>query len=955
MADNFTNKFQGERFKILFESNPLPMWIYDLENLKFLAVNDAAVLNYGYSREEFLKMTLKDIRPPEDVESLINNIHTSTDQYQWSAGWRHVKKDGNIIDIEILSHEIIFNNRKARLVTVNDVTEKKKAAEELRDAEYRYRTTIESMQEGFQIISHDWRYIYVNNTAARHGQSTRKALLGHTMMEVYPGIENTIMFSNIKSCMHNSTPHKMENEFIYPDGSKRWFYLNIEPVPEGILILSTDITNEKRAMLEVQRLNRIYAVLSNINQAIVRIKDKQQLFDSGCRIAVEDGKFRMAWIGMFNEKEHTISVASSAGNMNNFLKDIDKPSQQKLFWSSPASQAIKTGNYLIINDFEKVNKKLETWYEYISRLGCNSIAIFPLKTFNKVIGILGLFSEEKDFFEEKEIALLTEMVQDISFSLETMENEKLRLQAVTELKESETRFFNAFEYAAIGMAIVSLESNYMRVNNALCNMSGYSVNELIGKNLKDVTHPEDWENDLQQIKRMLSNEIDVYQTEKRYIHKTGRSLWIMLSSSLLRDNNGNPVYFITQIQDITERKKAEKEIIHAKERAEELNRLKSNFLANMSHELRTPMIGILGAAELMKESNSIDEIRELSEAFEHSANRLLRTLNKILDISKIESGQITLQKKEVALDDLIENALALFKLDAHKKNLSFNYNIQHKNIIVNLDEDLFINILNDLLHNAIKFTHEGGITIQLSKKIIRNSEAAEIIVSDTGIGIPKEKLNIIFKAFRQASEGYSRQHEGTGLGLTLAKKYTEMMNGTISVDSEIGKGTTFTLRFPLAGKSKAAAENGTEVKPGKDLSDQADFTNTSLIKVFYIDDDLIAHKFVEKFLEDICILHSCTDVDEGIRLLNKNLYDIVLIDINLGADITGVEFASKIRKIQNYHKIPFVAITSYAMKGDKEKFLKQGFDYYISKPFTKEQLREFVMKIFKENLNQINR
>ena len=176
MSLNGDHPIKSEHYRVLFESNPFPMWVYDLETLKFLAVNDAALLKYGYSNEEFDKMTLPDIRPPEDAELLLKNISTESDMYQWSAGWRHIKKDGTIINVEILSHEITFNNRKARLVTVNDVTEKMKAETALKEAEQRYRSTLDNMQEGFQIISFDWKYLYVNDAAAVHGHSNYRRI-----------------------------------------------------------------------------------------------------------------------------------------------------------------------------------------------------------------------------------------------------------------------------------------------------------------------------------------------------------------------------------------------------------------------------------------------------------------------------------------------------------------------------------------------------------------------------------------------------------------------------------------------------------------------------------------------------------------------------------------------------------------------------------------------------------
>ena len=531
-----------QEYKILFDSNPNPMWVYELNSLKILAVNDAAVFKYGYSREEFLKMTLIDIRPKEDVDSLLDNINTHSELYQWTGGWRHVKKDKTIIDVEILSHDIVFGNKKARLVAVNDITEKKRVENALKDAEYRYRSTLDNMMEGFQIISPDWKYLYVNDAAAGQGKSSKDKLLNHTMMEMYPGIEKTTMFSALKDCMQEGFPQRMENEFVFSDGSKMWFDLNFEPVPEGVLILSSDITREKLAKIEVQHLNRVYAVLSNINQAIVRIKNKQELFDTACKIGIEDGKFKMCWIGITDESTGLINVVSSSGFVDGYFGEVPLHSIITPSGINPTNEMYIKKEYVIYNNIANLDDTIQ-WRAAALKRKYKSVIVFPLIVAGKIIGNFSLYSGEIDFFEEKEFALLDEMVQDISFALETMESDKLRMRAETELKESERRFFNAFEYAAIGMAIVSLDGNFIRVNSALCDITGFTEDEMLYKNFKDITHPDDIETDEQKVKRMLSGEIDTHQTEKRYIHKSGREVWIMLNSSLLRDDNNRPLLF----------------------------------------------------------------------------------------------------------------------------------------------------------------------------------------------------------------------------------------------------------------------------------------------------------------------------------------------------------------------------------------------------------------------------
>lgn len=249
---NNMNVLEEEQYKILFDSNPQAMLVYDLETLNILAVNNAAIEKYGYSKDEFYKLTIKDITPPEDIESLLQNVSTHTGKYQSSTGWRHKKKDGTIIDVEILSHELEMGGCRARFVSVNDVTEKKKVEETLKNTELLYRNTLDHMQEGFQLIGFDRKYLYLNDVAAKHGRSSKEELLGHTLMEKYPGIEKTKMFLKLKKCLEERVPCNLENKFTFADGSKSWFFLQFEPVPDGVIILSSDITREKESEEELK-------------------------------------------------------------------------------------------------------------------------------------------------------------------------------------------------------------------------------------------------------------------------------------------------------------------------------------------------------------------------------------------------------------------------------------------------------------------------------------------------------------------------------------------------------------------------------------------------------------------------------------------------------------------------------------------------------------------------------
>lgn len=246
-----------KKYRHLFENNPMPMWIIDLSTFKFLDVNNMAMLQYGYSRQEFLSMTAMDIRPEEDAALFLQLDHGfKKNNPQYNKGiWRHRKKDGTIIQAEVIAHDILFEGTEARLVLSHDVTEQKKAEEKIIASEKQFRNTLDHMMEGAQIIGFDWRYIYINDALAKHAKYKRDEMIGYTVMEKFPGIEESEIYKVYQRCFNERVSIHLENEFTFPDGTVGWFELSFLPIPEGIFILSIDITERKKAEQKVLELN----------------------------------------------------------------------------------------------------------------------------------------------------------------------------------------------------------------------------------------------------------------------------------------------------------------------------------------------------------------------------------------------------------------------------------------------------------------------------------------------------------------------------------------------------------------------------------------------------------------------------------------------------------------------------------------------------------------------------
>lgn len=393
--------------------------------------------------------------------------------------------------------------------------------------------------------------------------------------------------------------------------------------------------------------------------------------------------------------------------------------------------------------------------------------------------------------------------------------------------------------------------------------------------------------------------------------------------------------------------KMERELIEAKDKAEEMNRLKDLFLANMSHELRTPLIGILGFSELLLSEQLNTEQVEMINTIFKSGNRLLETVNTILDFSKLESKKIEINYAKINVNEVIRQTVFLFQGFAKQKNLYLKYDDIKDNFIIDVDQTILEKIINNLINNALKFTNEGGVTVRLKREISNSRSFCVIEVEDTGIGIPEDKQEIIFEEFRQASEGFSRSHEGTGLGLSITKRFVELLDGTISLKSKVNEGSVFIVRLPM---NNSDIETMTEKvnKPDNEIKEQQIFFNEEKIllpNILMVENDIISIDVVKLFLRNYCNFDYALDGIQALDMVKNKKYDIILMDISLGGNLDGLEVARRIRKIKNYEDIPIIAVTAHVQKGDREKFLVEGCTHYLSKPFTKKELIDFLNQI----------
>lgn len=865
-------------YRELFESSSDAIFLIDNEEGKIKECNREAEQMYGFTHDELLSMCNTDISAEEDETRKVTAATPVVKENLVIIPLRyHKKRDGTVFPVEITGRFFELDGRKVHLASIRDISEKVKALTSLKENERKYRQLFENINEAFALFEiirnensmpENYRLIEINPQYEKLTGLKKDTILGKTVYDIFPAVEKETIEK-----YHKVAAEGEADEFV--DYVKQWDkYFEIKaycPDKDLLALTAVDVTAKVKAQQEVEK-----------------------------------------WMDVFNSVEWGVALINSERSIELINKAF-----AGMYQMEPEELLHHPINKIVAEDvFAGIKEKKQYIQEsvHVRKDG----ASFPVLMTISVI-------REMD----KTVKYLVLHVQDISNNIQTQQ----KLKTATELaerneKQWKTLFNNAIDNVFVNEINEMQNGRFIEVNDSTCATLGYTREELLQMSPRDVSRPKNPEQfavTLEQLHKGMSCSFETIVT-----CKNGTEIPFDVNAQCFII--GEKQYIVSFSRDISDRVKYEEELIEAKEKAELSEKLKSAFLANMSHEIRTPMNGIIGFSQMfMTDSISKEKRSYYAKIVIDSGQQLLSIVNDILDISRIESGEISISEEETSLNDLLMELFAFFRPRTKDKQLNlFPYKglIDDASIIFT-DKEKLRQVFDNLLSNAFKFTGRGQIKFGYELK----REELQFFVSDTGIGIDKQMHQDIFDRFRQVELDFTNQIGGTGLGLSISQKIIELMGGQIWVESELDVGSTFYFTIPYKPKFPDL------VDAGNILNDSS--VNTDVVLV--VEDEEINYLFIEEILAkcNVKIIHS-KNGEEAVKACAENdAIVMAFMDIKMPVK-DGVSATKEIKVFRP--DLPIIAQTAYAMRDDEKKVLDAGFDGYLSKPIQKELLLEYVAK-----------
>ncbi|WND04069.1 ATP-binding protein [Temperatibacter marinus] len=506
------------------------------------------------------------------------------------------------------------------------------------------------------------------------------------------------------------------------------------------------------------------------------------------------------------------------------------------------------------------------------------------------------------------------------------------------VSQNERFMKEAIAASGVGLWEWSVPDNNVIYSSEWFTMLGYAEDEYPSgfATWEKLTHDDDKEPILEKADRAFLGDINKYEGRFRMLCKDGSWKWIHAKGMVTeRDQEGKALKIFGIHIDISKEMSEEIALKEALKKEAEARAVKEQFLATMSHEIRTPMNGIMGMLELALKTPLNEEQKDFLETALKSSQHLLHILNDTLDISRLEQGAMSLDISKFNIIALLNDTVSLFTATAMKKKIELNLAIDEScPQYLDGDEQKLRQILINIIGNAVKFTQDGHIDIHASISNENGKTILNITISDTGIGIPKDKQEHIFEAFKQVDASISRNYGGTGLGLAITKKLISLLQGEITIESALKKGSTFEIKIPLSESTSKLTNQNDEIQCLKEV--KFSYSNDGIL---IVEDNPINQMILKKFLEvDEIPITTVNNGKAAVDLCKRSQFDLILMDIHMPM-MDGVTATKEIKKGSGLNSnTPIIAVTADALAGDKEKYLKSGMSDYITKPINRSLL-----------------
>lgn len=891
------------QYRYLFEHFPYPMWVFDAQTYRFLEVNGAAIEKYGYSRDEFLAMTINDLRPPEESERLGEWLTPPTPMLRMHSLWRHTLKDRRVIDVDISAHAVQHFGDHARLVIAQDVTARVQAEQALRQSEARFATIFEHSPIALTIIRMRDAVIVDANRAvlALFGYS-REQVIGRTVRDVGAWMRIDERKQILESLATQQRIAGFETVVRLASGDERPALFSGEVVQIGeeahLLLQIIDISELKAIQHQLLELNR--TLETRVRERTAEVQDLYDRAPAGY---------------------YSLDAEGRIVNINQTLADWLGYTREEIL-GRPFSDFIGPENYALFAEgfplFKSVGQLVGYEGEFQRRDGSR---------FDAMLSVTAVYNEDGAYL----------------FSRANVIDNTERKQAERALRQSEEQNRLLFEESPEPLVLFADDGRMLRVNHAFADLVGCTNAELVGRTFDELgLLTGEQSNAIMADANALTMEDAGSATAIYELTPAGGAPRIVNIRTFAL-TIGRTRRYLAAIHDITAEKRAEEALLLANAELAAAARAKDEFLANMSHELRTPINAILAFSESLQEQvyGVLNQRqRDAIHNVETSGRHLLTLVNDILDLAKIEASQLRLQIEQLSLDEICQASLAFIREQALKKNIQINYHTADPWAKIDADPTRLKQMLVNLLNNAVKFTPSGGV-VGLEVHIDKPNSVICFSVHDNGTGIAPEDLGRLFKPFSQLDGSLTRSHEGTGLGLALVQRLAEMHNGVVSVESVVGKGSRFTITLPYHDPAAHDIARRTPAKPEEPLADRP----IDSPRILLVDDnELNIVATVEYLRARGYQVATASNGAEALLRAAETLPQVILMDIQM-AGMDGFEAMRRLRGTPAHAGTPIIALTALAMAGDKERCLAAGATAYVTKPVSLRTLVALIQQL----------